>query len=72
MSVKVAIRAAGLALVLVAGQAIASEPDFEREARLAESQAAVASALRGSKSYRVTAPLRFVAGLFTEKVRSDV
>jgi short subunit fatty acids transporter len=36
MSVKVAIRAAGLALVLVAGQAIASEPDFEREARLAD------------------------------------
>jgi pimeloyl-ACP methyl ester carboxylesterase len=36
MNVKVSVRAAGLALALVAGQAIAAEPDFEREARLAD------------------------------------
>ncbi len=36
MNVKSSIRATGLALLLVAGQSIASEPDFEREARLAD------------------------------------
>ena len=36
MSVKASIRATGLALLLVAGQSIASEPNFEREARLAD------------------------------------
>ena len=36
MSVKASIRVTGLALLLVVGQSIASEPDFEREARLAD------------------------------------
>jgi hypothetical protein len=63
MSVKVAIRAAGLALVLVAGQAIASEPDFEREARLADE---IVDAILDGDPEWLQADGRDFLGIYTE------
>ena len=63
MSVKVAIRAAGLALLLVAGQAIASEPDFEREARLADE---IVDAILDGDPEWLQADGRDFLGIYTE------